>query len=452
MCIIYLLLIWTCDAIRHKILCRDSHVYEKEYYALNSYATFNVFLQVLDPDVPPANRTLNLLCRYIGVRPDKAREKMPAWVETHMDWVQKVTSNLLEKKNRTFENFLSQWLHGSFPLDEAGILIIARAYKIHVAVFFNDHYWISHVGSDLNKCKVFLVYCGNLVFLDSRRLMSKEYDERRPLMEKLRKYYVTPEKDKALERHKIHAAKRLLKLKASDIDESDNNDSSSSSSSSSENIMPDEKNGNIMPSAPSSLSTSNKQQMDLEEIMNDVHENAKSPEPVTQVAKTTTADAPSEKDESSDDSSDDTQTESTTESSSSEDRSYICATPKCGLVFDTEKELKDHSRKHKLKRSQDGHIHCDVPGCKSHYGTKRALQRHKKNNHDTSGTRYHCTEKVGRRKACEKSYPTEQQLNQHIRGIHSDGFIAYCGKSFTWPLGCHRHQKKCTKCKRLIKG
>ena len=382
-------------------------MYEKEYYALNSYGIFNVFLQVSDPDVPPAHRTFNLLCRYIGVRPDKAREKMPAWVETHMDWVQKVMSNLLEKKNRTFENFLSQWLHGSFPLDEAGILIIARAYKIHVAVFFNNHYWISHVGNDLNKCKVFLVYRGNLVFLDSCRLMSKEYDERRQLMEKLRKYYVTPKKDKALERHKIRAAKRLLKLKAPNIDESDNNDSSSSSSSSSENIMPDEKNGNIMPFAPSSSSTSNEQQMDLEEIMNDDHESAKSLEPVTQVETTTTADAPCE-------SSDDTQSESTTESSSSEDTSYICATPKYGLVFDTEKELKDHSRKHKVKRSQDGRIHCDVPGCKSHYGTKRALQRHKKNNHNTSGTRYHCTEKVGRRKACDKSYPTEQQLNQHI--------------------------------------
>ena len=143
------------------------------------------------------------------------------------------------------------------PLDEAGILIIARAYKIHVAVFFNDHYWISHFGNDLNKCKVFLVYHGNLVFLDSRRLMSKEYDERRQLMEKLQKYYVTPEKDKALERHKIRAAKRLLKLQAADIDESDNNDSSSSSRSSSDNIMPHEKNGNIMPSTPSSSSSSN---------------------------------------------------------------------------------------------------------------------------------------------------------------------------------------------------
>ena len=94
-----------------------------------------------------------------------------------MEWVQKVTSNLLEKKNRKFENFLAEWLHGSFPLNEAGILIIARAYKIHVAVFLNNHYWITHAENDLNKCKVFLVYRGNLVFVNSRRLLSKEYDE-----------------------------------------------------------------------------------------------------------------------------------------------------------------------------------------------------------------------------------------------------------------------------------
>ena len=296
-------------------------------------------------------------------------------------------------------------------------------------------------------------------------------------MEKLRKYYVTPEKDKALERHKIHAAKRLLKLKASDIDKSDSNDSSSSSSSSSssrssDDIMPKKKNGNIMPSAPSSSSPSKGQQMDLEDIMNDDDNSAKSPEhvekstpaaapsekddtskslePVGQVGTSTPAAAPSENDDSTSIVSESQSSEDT--DSSSEATSYICSRPKCGLVFDTAKELKDHLRKHKVKRSQDGCIHCDVHRCKNHYGMKRALQRHKKNNHDTSGMRYYCTEKVGRRKACDKSYPTEQQLNQHIRGIHGDGFIAYCGKSFTRPLGHHRHKKKCTKCKKLIQG
>ena len=255
---------------------------------------------------------------------------MPAWVHMHMDWLQKVTSNLLEKKNCTFENFLAEWLHGSFPLDKAGILIIARVYKIHVAVFFNDHYWITHAGNYLNKCKVFLVYHGNLVFVDSRRLLSKEYDEQRPLMEKLRKYYVTPEKDKALERHKICAAKRLFNIIPSDIDKSDSNNSSSSSSSSSENIMLQNKKGNIVPSVPSSSSPSNRQQMDLEEIMNDDDDSNKSLEAVTQVETGATADAPSENDESSSES----ETESLQQTDNSSDKmSYICATAKCGLVF-----------------------------------------------------------------------------------------------------------------------
>ena len=92
---------------------------------------------------------------------------MPAWVDTHMEWVQKLMESLLQKKNCKFQNFLAEWLHGSFPLHEAGILILAKAYKIHIEVFFNDHYWTTHAANDLNKCKVFLAYQGNLVFVDS---------------------------------------------------------------------------------------------------------------------------------------------------------------------------------------------------------------------------------------------------------------------------------------------
>ena len=45
---------------------------------------------------------------------------------------------------------------------------------------------------------------------------------------------------------------------------------------------------------------------------------------------------------------------------------------------------------------------------------------------------------------------TQQQLDQHVRGIHGDGFIAYCGKRFTWPLDRHNHQQECTKCQKIM--
>ena len=113
------------------------------------------------------------------------------------------------KENCKFEDFLIYWLHGSFPLDKAGILVLARAYKIHVTVFFNDHYWTTNTSSNLNECTVFLIYCGDLVFMDSRRLLTKELDEHRPLMQKLKKYYDTPAADKPLQRHQVHAARKV---------------------------------------------------------------------------------------------------------------------------------------------------------------------------------------------------------------------------------------------------
>ena len=110
----------------------------------------------------------NTLCHYIGVQPDKAHDKMQPWVDGHKDWIVLVTASLLEKKNRTLDNFLKEWLHGSIPLDEAGILIMASVYKVHVAVFFNDSYWTTTAVTDLNKCKIFLLYRGSLEFEDSR--------------------------------------------------------------------------------------------------------------------------------------------------------------------------------------------------------------------------------------------------------------------------------------------
>ena len=112
--------------------------------------------------------------------------------------------------------------------------------------------------------------------MDSQRLLTKEFDECRPLMQKLKKYYGTLAANKPLQRHQVRAARKSINHIPSDIDDSESESSSSSSSSSSlslsslGNIMqptmaPQE---NIMPTSPSP-SPANSQQMDLEDIMND---------------------------------------------------------------------------------------------------------------------------------------------------------------------------------------
>ena len=157
------------------------------------------FIQIDDPDIPASHRTFNIICKTAGVSPSKARESMEKWVEKHMDWVQDVTHSYFEKKNIKFERFLQQWLHPQFPLSVPGILIMSRAYKLHMAVFFNDHYWTTCAESDLNKVSVFLIYCGNLVFEHSRRMTNPEAKERRQYFQKLEKYYDDKQACDALE-------------------------------------------------------------------------------------------------------------------------------------------------------------------------------------------------------------------------------------------------------------
>ena len=174
-----------------------------------------------DPDIVPSTRTFHTICRTIGVNPEKARDKMDDWVDNHLDWVKQVTQSFLSRKRMSFEQFRLQWLHTSFPLNSAGILILARAYKIHVAVFFNDHFWTTDSHTGLDRCSVFLLYRGNLVFENSRRLTTAEFDEKRCLMKKLEQYYATPEPDTSVD--KLHArAKKLTK----NMIESDHDDSS----------------------------------------------------------------------------------------------------------------------------------------------------------------------------------------------------------------------------------
>ena len=194
-------------------------------------------------------------------------------------------------------------------------------------------------------------------------------------MAKLKRYYDTPAKDKSVERHKLRAAKKMINHIPSDMEsesessESSSESSRSSSSSSSENIMSANSNRNIMPPAASSPS-SNGQQVDLEEIMNADADDDNNISPAAACPlpseNTTVAAAPSVS--SSENSSDSQSSEES--DSSSEETSYICDFAKCGLVFDTAKELKDHARKHQVKRALDGCIHCDVASCKNHYGMK----------------------------------------------------------------------------------
>ena len=98
-----------------------------------------------------------------------------------------------------------------------------------------------------------------------------------------------------------------------------------------------------------------------------------------------------------------------------------------------------------LRPNRQGRYVCPKRKCDKDYGTKRAVHRHLQNNH-SGNKHFYCTERNADGTDCIHDYPSQQLLDQHQWGIHGEGFILYCGKSYRWPLERSEHQSDCKKC------
>ena len=153
------------------------------------YAEQNVYLffQEEVEDLPRADQTLHLLSKCVRHTSADIRRFLPLWVDSHDTWCRKVSKKYLKKRNMSYKQFVKEFLHPAFPLDLFAIGIFARAYKKHVAVFYEHNYWCTEVNLDLNKCHVFLEYCGHLSFHSTRRMHSWEYNTSREIIQKYQK-------------------------------------------------------------------------------------------------------------------------------------------------------------------------------------------------------------------------------------------------------------------------
>ena len=124
---------------------------------------------------------------------------------------------------------------------------------------------------------------------------------------------------------------------------------------------------------------------------------------------------------------------------------YSCNT--CGKLFYWQCELKDHMRKHTAKPAQ--RVSCPVQGCKKTYSSKRALQRHTRDNHNPpSVIMCDFIDKDG--KVCGKESKTKTLYQQHFTHAHTPGFQARCGEYFPWLKKRNEHQNECTDCGKLV--
>ena len=88
---------------------------------------------------------------------------------------------------------------------------------------------------------------------------------------------------------------------------------------------------------------------------------------------------------------------------------FVCQHPGCAFKATCPKMLSDHQLRHTV----DLPFECTVEGCSRRYMTRTTLNFHVKHSHTSEAKTYWCTHN-----GCEKSFPNEPFLRDHIRKVH----------------------------------
>ena len=132
-------------------------------------------MQRVNDSVPLADQTFVALMNSVPNKTieDAREDDLPEFMSACKKWCKKEASYVLGKIGKRFEKWKKDFL--SFAFDPVAIVIWARCYRKHVAIFCNYYVWCTHKQDDVSKCDIFLVYRGDNCFQQTRPMTTEEF-------------------------------------------------------------------------------------------------------------------------------------------------------------------------------------------------------------------------------------------------------------------------------------
>ena len=108
---------------------------------------------------------------------EKRHQKNPSisqgfFLREHQDGVLEVGGDFLAKKGLDFNTWSTSIVGNFMPLDELGLLCLARLWHRHFAVILKDFIWTTGIGIALEDCCVVFAYCGGFLLRDTVEINS----------------------------------------------------------------------------------------------------------------------------------------------------------------------------------------------------------------------------------------------------------------------------------------
>ena len=92
---------------------------------------------------------------------------MKDFMLSHRQWMVNVAFGFLHRKGLTVTEYTRNIVMNNVPMDEFGILLLARMFHRHFAVVMRDYVWTTGVGITVEDCTIVFAFYGDLNFMDT---------------------------------------------------------------------------------------------------------------------------------------------------------------------------------------------------------------------------------------------------------------------------------------------
>ena len=118
--------------------------------------------------VPALQMTVHIIAHHRKIRSHLDIYKhLTDWIPGHMCWIRDVGKDYLGEQGLRPEDFANNMISPKVPVDELGLLVIARMYHTHFGVILKDRIWTTTDDNSSKYCKFFLMYQGGVSFVDT---------------------------------------------------------------------------------------------------------------------------------------------------------------------------------------------------------------------------------------------------------------------------------------------
>ena len=111
--------------------------------------------------------TAHIITHHSGKSLSGVQKNLKTFISGHMQWISSVGGEILGKKKIKIEDYCNDLQEMVTPIDQLGLLILARMYHRHFTVFLKDSVWSTRQDNGTTNSTIYFAYNSGTCFSDT---------------------------------------------------------------------------------------------------------------------------------------------------------------------------------------------------------------------------------------------------------------------------------------------